>query len=521
MSAVQSAKDTFINEVANRLAMERKNKIKFSDFLEEKMERFDYSNTSLAKKVYHRIERQDKVSYVPVTRQTIGSWLRGSMPSTREIYISLGMAFHMTLDEINYILLENYMGYGLYCKNIEDAIWIAVVNGLFDIQDFELVKEEIENIFTEEEDAPKRSLATTDLWVLLSEAGSPGQFYQIIRDYSDEFRDGVKKFGQCLDEVIEEEYGYYEKAALFLRDIGCLHCEAQFSKIRAGKAIVTREWLLRFCISLQPSLESIEKLLAKAQMEPLGITPMEVIIEMVAKYKSDTVANSHEIWMLIEQVAQTLQDMGYELDEELCRKYTAVYNLSVPQKWWFSFCVGRQILNNEMNKEFGYEKSGYCRHVMVDRLLFEDVNRFKKSAAFKKNASEIFTSEDSSWRKQNAQEIPTLTIEKGYESEILDLEKFDDYCYTRKPRRLTKEFGFNDIYYYCALLYSIWTGKCYRKGQEEQIVKQLKEEFALCGLEAEGLMEAISANLAADAQYDENYNLSSVIGRVYEMKESA
>lgn len=515
MSKEQFTKDTFIKDVEARLAQERKNKVRFSDFLEEKMERFDYSNTSLAKKVFHRIERQEQVSYVPVTRQTIGSWLRGSMPSTREIYISLGMAFHMTLDEINYILLENYMGYGLYCKNIEDAIWIAVVNGLFPLQDFELVKEEIEKIFTEEENTTKRSLATTDLWVLLSETRTPEQFYQIIRDYSDEFRDGVKRFGQCLDEVIEEEYGYYEKAAWFLRDIGCLHCEAQFSKIRAGKAIVTREWLLRFCISLQPSLESIEKLLAKAQMEPLGITPMEIIIEMVAKYKSDTVANSHEIWMLIEQVAQTLKDMGYELDEELCRKYISVYELTTAQKWWLSLCAGKQILVNEINREFGYEKAGYCRHVKVDRILFEDVNRFKKSAAFKKSAKEAFEAERTSFRKLNVQEIPNLTIEKGYVSEVLDLEKFDDYCFTRKPKRFTKEFGFNDIYFYCALLYSIWTGKCYRKGQEEQTRKQLEKELVLCGFEAGEFVEAVCANLASDAVYDEQYNLSSIIGKVY------
>lgn len=89
------------------------------------------------------------------------------------------------------------------------------------------------------------------------------------------------------------------------RDIGCLHCEAQFSKIRAGKAVVTREWLLRFCIALQPTYESIEKLLAKAQMEPLGITPAEVIIEMIARYKSNSVANSQEIWIVIESAAET------------------------------------------------------------------------------------------------------------------------------------------------------------------------------------------------------------------------
>ena len=140
---------------------------------------------------------------------------------------------------------------------------------------------------------------------MLSEVKTLEEFYELIRSYKDEFKDGTRKFGQCLEEVIEEEYGYYDKAAWFLRDIGCLHCEAQFSKIRAGKAVVTREWLLRFCIALQPTYESIEKLLAKAQMEPLGITPAEVIIEMIARYKSNSVANSQEIWIMIESASET------------------------------------------------------------------------------------------------------------------------------------------------------------------------------------------------------------------------
>lgn len=60
-----------------------------------------------------------------------------------------------------------------------------------------------------------RSLATMDLWVMLSEAGTLEEFYELIRIYKDEFRDGARKFGQCLEEVIEEEYGYYDKAAWF------------------------------------------------------------------------------------------------------------------------------------------------------------------------------------------------------------------------------------------------------------------------------------------------------------------
>ena len=238
--------ESFMNAIEERLAEGQKNKIPFSRFLEEKMDAFDYSNTSLAKKVFHRVEKKKEgtVSYVPVTRQAIGAWLRGSMPSSRDIYVTLGMAFEMNLEEINHILLETYMGYGLYCKNIDDALWIALINGLFPIDAFEDVRAHIEDILEVNIQQESRSLATMDLWVMLSEVKTLEEFYELIRSYKDEFKDGTRKFGQCLEEVIEEEYGYYDKAAWFLRDIGCLHWEAQFSKIRAGKAVVTREWLL-------------------------------------------------------------------------------------------------------------------------------------------------------------------------------------------------------------------------------------------------------------------------------------
>ena len=233
---IQDTTERFLEEIEKKLSGAQKNKVPFSRFLEEKMDQFDYSNTALARKVFHRVEKkgEERVQYVPVTRQTIGAWLKGSMPSSREIYITLGMAFSMSLEEINYVLLETYMGYGLYCKNIEDALWIALINGLFTIDQMEEVKEKIEDILAESEETDGRSLATMDLWVMLADARSLEQFYDLVRAYREEFRDGAKRFGQCLEEVIEEEYGYYEKAAWFLRDIGCLHCEAQFFKIRAG-----------------------------------------------------------------------------------------------------------------------------------------------------------------------------------------------------------------------------------------------------------------------------------------------
>ena len=77
---------------------------------------------------------------------------------------------------------------------------------------------------------------------------------------------------------------------------------------------------------------------------------------------------------MIESASERLRQKGYEIEEDLCRKYNSVYELPAAQKWWFSFCIGRQILKNEKNREFGYEKNGYCRFAMEDKLLFDDMN---------------------------------------------------------------------------------------------------------------------------------------------------
>ena len=503
-------RENILEIIEERLKDHRENRVTFSGFLERQMDRFDYSNTSLAKKVFHRVERGSEVRYIPVTRQTIGAWLKGSMPSSREIYVSLGLAFSMNLEEINYILLENYMGYGLYCKNIDDALWIAVINGLFSIHQFEEVKAEIEKIMDEEEGEDHRSLATVDLWTLLAEAGSLEEFYGIIRDYRTDFKEGAKRFGQCLEEVIREEYGYYDKAAWFLRDIGCLHCEAQFSKIRAGKAIVTREWLLRFCIALQPSIGSIEKLLAKAQMAPLGITPTEMIIEMISKYKADSLANSQEVWMLIESAAQTLKEKGYDIDEDLSRKYNAVYELPAVQKWWISICIGKQLLILESMKDYGYEKTGYARYSCVDRVLFDDVNRNRKNQAFKNAGAAAWDSEET-WRDYPSWEFPNLPVASNTPSDPLEMEKFEDYCYLRKPNKFSKDYRMNDIYLFGALLYTLWTGRCYRKDFDDLMAQNMDNELKKLDLDGKELISMLRMILGEEAAYRESCSLAKLM----------
>lgn len=515
--------ENVLAEIEDRLRVIQAGRKPFAEFLEEKMDYFDYSNTSLARRVWHRIEKKDtgQVSYVPVTRQTIGAWLKGSMPGSREIYVTLGMAFEMGLEEINHVLLETYMGYGLYCKNIEDALWIAMINGLFTIDSFEEVKSKVEEILLEKDQVDTgRRLATMDLWVMLSEAVSLDQFYEIIRSYREEFRDGVKSFGQCLEEVIEEEYGYYEKAAWFLRDIGLLHCEAQFSKIRAGKAIVTREWLLRFCIALQPSLSSIEKLLAKAQMEPLGVTPSEIILEMIARYHSDSLANSQEIWCMIEAVARELARKGYEIEDDLCRKYDSAYDIPAAWKWLFSVCVAKELLDCEKKHDYGYEKQGYCRYTFTDRLLFEDLNKLKKGQSFKKEAARLWVNYRERAAKPadyNSPHKPGLSVPKGFQADLLELEKFEDYCYKRKPSRLSKDFIMNDIYFYCAFLYSLWTGKCWTAPFDGENRQELLKEFEGFGQEGLKIADILMKNLSEGSVWQEENDLPHILKILWDM----
>ncbi len=514
---ISLSKESFLDQIEERLQSVSQDRVPFSKFLEQQMDKFDYSNTSLAKKVVHRVERKGQVKYIPVTRQAIGAWLKGSMPSSREIYVSLGLAFEMNLEEINYILLENYMGYGLYCKNIDDALWIAVINGLFSMDKIEEVKDNIEQILVEETRDRHRSLDTVDLWDLLAKTRDLSQFYEIIELYRDDFREGAKRFGRCLEEVIQEEYGYFDKAAWFLRDIGCLHCEAQFSKIRAGKAFVTREWLLRFCIALQPSLESIEKLLAKAQMAPLGITPVEIIIEMIAAYKADSLANSQEVWILIETVAQALMDKGYEINDDLCRKYNSVYELPVVQKWWISICIGKQIKILQSMKDYGYEKSGYARYAAVDRILFDDINKIRKNVSFKNSAALAWESPES-WRNYSIQELSNLVMDKSKPSDVLEIEKFQDYCFLRKPNKFSKDVLLNDIYFYSALLYSIWTGKCYQKDFDDSMEEHVRKELEQHGICPDELIFIFRTNLCENISYQDACNLDEILDRIDSMK---
>lgn len=473
-----------LKQLEEKIIELQKNRVTFSEFLEEKMDEFDYSNTTLAKKVFHQVEDKEtgEVHFVPVTRQAIAAWLKGTMPGSREVYVSLGMAFDMSLRDINSKILEVFMGTGLYCKNIDDAIWIAVIHRLFPLAEMEHVRGEIEKLVNEENAEegessafPDRSILTTDLWKDLEAARTKEEFFDVIRTNREEFRDGARKFGECLAEVIEEEYGYYEKNTEFLSDIGCLHCEAQFSKIKAGKAIVTREWLLRFLLSMQPSYGSIERLLKKAQMEPLGITPVEIVIEAVSKEKNNSLATSQETWVAIEELCAELEHMGFVMESELSRKYDTAYSLPWKQKVFFAALVGKKLMESQGRRDFGYDGDEYCRYQYTDQILFEEVNRFKKNSSLKAFANRISEKTPKEQEKMLSDAFMEPLKPGTVSKDAYHLERFGEYCYMSMPKMKSNDYYMNDIYFYSAMLYSVFTGKCFVKDFDETKAEEVKK----------------------------------------------
>ena len=154
---------------------------------------------------------------------------------------------------------------------------------------------------------------------------------------------------------------------------------------------------------------------------------------------------------------------------------------------------------------------------MEDKLLFDDLNRNIKNVSFKKSAAEYMESGMEDWKQVEFQEIPALSIEKNYVPDALDMEKFEDYCYVRRPSRFTKDFLRNDMYFYAATLYSVWTGKCYQKDNNLHNVEEIRREFERNSLDGEDLLFLL-AQILGEEEVAWDGDLSSMVEAVAKVR---
>ena len=72
----------------------------------------------------------------------------------------------------------------------------------------------------------------------------------------------------------------------------------------------------------------------------------------------------------------------------------------------------------------------------------------------------------------------------------------------------------NDIYYYSALLYTIWTGKCFRKDEVEDSLAQFAGELKLAGVAGDNLARLVSLNLKDDAVFDKESTIPELLKEI-------
>ena len=96
------------------------------------------------------------------------------------------------------------------------------------------------------------------------------------------------------------------------------------------------------------------------------------------------------------------------------------------------------------------------------------------------------------------------------ETDPFDMEKFEDYCYVARPNRFSKDFLMNDTYFYSAMIYSIWTGKCFVKEEGDSAASKVETELKKAGLANPELIGMLHENLKTDAVYDDARNVKAL-----------
>lgn len=96
------------------------------------------------------------------------------------------------------------------------------------------------------------------------------------------------------------------------------------------------------------------------------------------------------------------------------------------------------------------------------------------------------------------------------------MERFTEYCYAPMAKKRSNDFFMNEIYFYSALLYSIFTGKCFTKdftSQKEGEVKKAVEQKEA----AEWLTEVFYRNLGEELIPSRMVTIKDIVLKLLEL----
>lgn len=285
----------------------------WSDYIKNLIENAGLNQVQLAKKC-------------GVSRQGVIKWLHGSIPKTRDIFIRIGMAAGYDVIGINE-LLEQYGYSRLYAKNLEDSIYLYILNSQnleHTYDTFLCIKKYFKDaIFktngTLEDNFYETSLFTTRLLSV----NELDDFLKFVEENSEIYATQYKKLYAYIKEYIAKNLTYdadnlsslendYRWSASLKRAVSEINQETWYPR---------RNKLISLGIHLNMTIDELNEMLGLAHMKELYAKNVfeSAIIYAMGKAELEELIyfGGIELCMVVKEVLQSLdfEDVEFFMDE--------------------------------------------------------------------------------------------------------------------------------------------------------------------------------------------------------------
>ena len=213
-----------------------------------------------------------------VSRTAVAKWCAGSLPSSRDDYIRIGLAAGYGLDEMNFFL-KRYGRYpGLYAKSLEDSVVIFLLNshGLEkSYASYEQILSEIRVSFTQAAHETCSVMDTRLVYDSLVRVSSIDALQDFVRRNAAAYRGAYAKFYAYVDAFITANNSdivsrrVYSVSALADAQNWSSSLRQCVSAIRQRKWFPLRRKVIVLGLHLNMNVEQINEMLTLAKMEPL------------------------------------------------------------------------------------------------------------------------------------------------------------------------------------------------------------------------------------------------------------
>ena len=275
---------------------EEEGRMEYADWIISIRKKYKLSQEEFGKRIYHfeYREKEDEEVSLSYHRNSVSNWENGkNLPLTMESVVSLALVdFCGNCDRMEKAdqarmkkryahvsgCLRKYLGRSLYVRNINDALLIAAVRGLYGIQELPKVRKDMKKIIEEVSMTPqerkdysleRRTTAFENELMLID---STEAFQDFVKENRNYFRIGNRTVGERAVYIFENPENGMNRKLKFRQaiEVYAPHYSVSYSKIFSSDFIVSRKWLLNFCIRMRYTRSEINSILKNASMLPLS-----------------------------------------------------------------------------------------------------------------------------------------------------------------------------------------------------------------------------------------------------------